>query len=229
MPDATPRLSPLHDVHVAAGAAFTEFAGWSMPVRYSGDLAEHHAVRRAAGLFDLSHMAEILVLGPGRRGGARRRPARRAVEDAGRPREVHAAPERRGRGRGRPRRLPDGRGPLPRRRERREPGGRRRPPPRPGRRVRRPGPGRDGRHRPDRDPGPALAGDPAGGARLRRRRRGSDGGALPRAPDLAPQLPIPPREAGTGTPCSSPAPATPARTASSSTRRPRCCPGSGRS
>ena len=40
------------------------FAGWSMPVRYSGDLAEHHAVRNAAGLFDLSHMAEVLVLGP---------------------------------------------------------------------------------------------------------------------------------------------------------------------
>lgn len=59
-----PRPSPLHDVHVAAGAAFTEFAGWSMPVRYAGDLVEHHAVRTAAGLFDLSHMAEILVIGP---------------------------------------------------------------------------------------------------------------------------------------------------------------------
>ena len=58
------RQSPLHDAHVAAGAAFTGFAGWSMPVRYSGDLAEHHAVRNAAGLFDLSHMAEVLVLGP---------------------------------------------------------------------------------------------------------------------------------------------------------------------
>ena len=64
MSDPTPRLSPLHDVHVAAGAAFTEFAGWTMPVRYSGDLAEHRAVRTAAGLFDLSHMAELLVLGP---------------------------------------------------------------------------------------------------------------------------------------------------------------------
>lgn len=64
MSDPNPRPSPLQDVHAAAGAAFTEFAGWSMPVRYSGDLAEHHAVRRAAGLFDLSHMAEILVLGP---------------------------------------------------------------------------------------------------------------------------------------------------------------------
>ncbi|NRD08117.1 glycine cleavage system aminomethyltransferase GcvT [Rathayibacter agropyri] len=58
------RYSPLHEVHVAAGAAFTDFAGWQMPVRYSGDLVEHHAVRTAAGLFDLSHMAEILLVGP---------------------------------------------------------------------------------------------------------------------------------------------------------------------
>lgn len=56
--------SPLHDIHVAAGAAFTDFAGWQMPVRYSSDLAEHAAVRTAAGLFDLSHMGEILVVGP---------------------------------------------------------------------------------------------------------------------------------------------------------------------
>ncbi|QHC67142.1 glycine cleavage system aminomethyltransferase GcvT [Rathayibacter sp. VKM Ac-2759] len=70
-PDATPvaeaaepLYSPLHEVHVAAGASFTDFAGWQMPVRYSGDLAEHHAVRTAAGLFDLSHMGEILVVGP---------------------------------------------------------------------------------------------------------------------------------------------------------------------
>jgi aminomethyltransferase len=59
-----PRYSPLHAGHLAAGATFTDFAGWQMPVRYSSDLAEHHAVRTAAGLFDLSHMAEILVLGP---------------------------------------------------------------------------------------------------------------------------------------------------------------------
>jgi aminomethyltransferase len=56
--------SPLHHVHVAAGASFTDFAGWQMPVRYSSDLAEHRAVRSAAGLFDLSHMGEILVVGP---------------------------------------------------------------------------------------------------------------------------------------------------------------------
>lgn len=59
------RLSPLDAVHRAAGASFTDFAGWQMPVRYSSDLAEHHAVRTQAGLFDLSHMAEIRLDGPG--------------------------------------------------------------------------------------------------------------------------------------------------------------------
>ncbi|MGA1837872.1 glycine cleavage system aminomethyltransferase GcvT [Herbiconiux sp. 11R-BC] len=61
---SAPRYSPLHAVHVAAGATFTDFAGWQMPVRYSSDLAEHHAVRSSAGLFDLSHMAEFRVSGP---------------------------------------------------------------------------------------------------------------------------------------------------------------------
>ena len=57
------RFSPLHDLHVDAGASFTDFAGWQMPVRYTSDLAEHHAVRTAAGIFDISHMAEIEVRG----------------------------------------------------------------------------------------------------------------------------------------------------------------------
>ena len=56
--------SPLHDEHVALGAALVEFAGWDMPVRYAGDLAEHKAVRTAAGLFDISHMGEIAIRGP---------------------------------------------------------------------------------------------------------------------------------------------------------------------
>ena len=55
------RYSPLYEVHVAAGASFTDFAGWQMPVRYSGDLAEYHAVRTAAGLGGAG-------LGRGRRG-----------------------------------------------------------------------------------------------------------------------------------------------------------------
>ncbi len=59
MPD--PRSTVLHDRHAALGASFTDFGGWLMPVRYTSDLAEHHAVRSAAGLFDISHMAEFLV------------------------------------------------------------------------------------------------------------------------------------------------------------------------
>ena len=58
------RRSPLHDEHVALGATLTPFAGWDMPLRYTGDLAEHQAVRTAAGLFDLSHMGEIEIEGP---------------------------------------------------------------------------------------------------------------------------------------------------------------------
>ena len=58
------RETPLHAVHERLGASFTDFAGYQMPVRYSSDLAEHHAVRRGAGLFDLSHMAEIECEGP---------------------------------------------------------------------------------------------------------------------------------------------------------------------
>jgi aminomethyltransferase len=58
------RPTPLHDEHVALGATLVPFAGWSMPLRYSSDVAEHTAVRTAAGLFDLSHMGEIGVEGP---------------------------------------------------------------------------------------------------------------------------------------------------------------------
>ena len=50
------RKTPLHAVHVRMGARMVEFGGWEMPVRYSGDLEEHRAVRGAAGLFDLNHM-----------------------------------------------------------------------------------------------------------------------------------------------------------------------------
>ncbi|MCT1478522.1 glycine cleavage system aminomethyltransferase GcvT [Microbacterium sp. p3-SID336] len=60
-----PRYTPLRARHEALGASFTDFGGWQMPVRYTSDLAEHHAVRRAAGLFDISHMAEFTVRGAG--------------------------------------------------------------------------------------------------------------------------------------------------------------------
>ncbi|WP_300266379.1 glycine cleavage system aminomethyltransferase GcvT [Microbacterium sp.] len=57
------RFTPLRERHESLGASFTDFGGWQMPVRYTSDLAEHHAVRQAAGLFDISHMAEFLVAG----------------------------------------------------------------------------------------------------------------------------------------------------------------------
>lgn len=64
VPPVDERRSPLHQIHVDGGASFTDFAGWQMPVSYGSDLAEHHAVRNAAGMFDISHMAEIGVTGP---------------------------------------------------------------------------------------------------------------------------------------------------------------------
>ncbi|MGE0216520.1 glycine cleavage system aminomethyltransferase GcvT [Mycolicibacterium sp.] len=65
MTATTTQVSPLLDEHEILGASFTDFAGWQMPVKYGSELAEHHAVRQSAGLFDISHMGEILVEGPG--------------------------------------------------------------------------------------------------------------------------------------------------------------------
>jgi glycine cleavage system T protein (aminomethyltransferase) len=56
--------TPLHDEHVRLGARMVPFAGWDMPVQYAGVVEEHHAVRRAAGIFDVSHMGEMEVTGP---------------------------------------------------------------------------------------------------------------------------------------------------------------------
>ncbi|MFK0042472.1 glycine cleavage system aminomethyltransferase GcvT [Paenarthrobacter sp. NPDC090517] len=54
----------LYEEHKKLGASFTDFGGWQMPLKYSSELAEHHAVRKTAGLFDLSHMGEVWVTGP---------------------------------------------------------------------------------------------------------------------------------------------------------------------
>ncbi|MFI5006776.1 MAG: glycine cleavage system aminomethyltransferase GcvT [Solirubrobacterales bacterium] len=59
------RKTPLNAVHRESGARMVPFGGWDMPVEYSGLIAEHMAVRRAAGLFDVSHMGEFEVAGPG--------------------------------------------------------------------------------------------------------------------------------------------------------------------
>ena len=57
------RKTPLYDRHVAAGGKIVPFAGWLLPVQYSGVIAEHKAVRSACGLFDVSHMGELVLRG----------------------------------------------------------------------------------------------------------------------------------------------------------------------
>jgi aminomethyltransferase len=59
------RKTPLNDVHRESGARMVPFGGWDMPVEYSGTIAEHNAVRSAAGLFDVSHMGQFEVEGEG--------------------------------------------------------------------------------------------------------------------------------------------------------------------
>jgi aminomethyltransferase len=60
----TENYTALYEEHKKLGASFTDFGGWQMPLKYSSELAEHHAVRKSAGLFDLSHMGEVWVSGP---------------------------------------------------------------------------------------------------------------------------------------------------------------------
>jgi len=55
--------TPLHDSHQAMGARLVDFAGWDMPLHYGSQLEEHHAVRQDAGMFDVSHMLAIDILG----------------------------------------------------------------------------------------------------------------------------------------------------------------------
>jgi aminomethyltransferase len=55
--------TPLYDTHVAAGAKIVDFAGWQMPINYGSQIEEHHVVRRDAGMFDVSHMLAIDLVG----------------------------------------------------------------------------------------------------------------------------------------------------------------------
>ncbi|HEX9563174.1 MAG TPA: glycine cleavage system aminomethyltransferase GcvT [Gemmatimonadaceae bacterium] len=64
--DTSLRRTPFYDIHVALGGKMVPFAGYEMPVQYPGGItAEHKAVRERAGLFDVSHMGEFMVRGPG--------------------------------------------------------------------------------------------------------------------------------------------------------------------
>lgn len=62
---ATAQKTPLYEAHLRYGGRVIDFAGWLLPVQYSGILEEHRAVREKAGLFDVSHMGEVLVKGAG--------------------------------------------------------------------------------------------------------------------------------------------------------------------
>jgi aminomethyltransferase len=59
-----PQRTPLYDAHLAAGARIVDFAGWDMPIHYGSQLEEHHAVRKDAGMFDVSHMCALDLAGP---------------------------------------------------------------------------------------------------------------------------------------------------------------------
>jgi aminomethyltransferase len=61
--ETEPKKTPIYERHVAAGARMIPFAGWTMPVQYTGIIAEHKAVRSAAGLFDIGHMGQVDVTG----------------------------------------------------------------------------------------------------------------------------------------------------------------------
>lgn len=62
--DLDPKRTPLFDHHRKLSGKLVEFAGWHLPIQYSGIVQEHRAVRQAAGIFDVSHMGEIFVQGP---------------------------------------------------------------------------------------------------------------------------------------------------------------------
>jgi aminomethyltransferase len=58
-----PLRTPLYESHLAAGAKMVDFAGWEMPIHYGSQVEEHHAVRRDAGMFDVSHMCALDLVG----------------------------------------------------------------------------------------------------------------------------------------------------------------------
>src|SRR2546423_4759959 len=69
MTEAAQKKTPLYDEHVRLGAKMIPFGDWIMPVQYSGIIDEHQAVRKNVGVFDISHMGQLVAAGP--RAGAR--------------------------------------------------------------------------------------------------------------------------------------------------------------
>ena len=65
--ESAPRQTPLYDEHVRLGAKIVPFAGWLMPLQYTSIVEEHQVVRNNVGMFDISHMGQLIVDGPGAR------------------------------------------------------------------------------------------------------------------------------------------------------------------
>src|SRR5256714_3723641 len=65
MTEAAPKKTPLYEEHVRLGAKMIPFGDWSMPVQYSGIIDEHQAVRNNVGVFDISHMGQLVATGSG--------------------------------------------------------------------------------------------------------------------------------------------------------------------
>ncbi len=63
MDTSTLKQTPLYDEHIRLKGRMVPFTGYSLPVQYTGIVDEHHAVRKAVGLFDVSHMGELVVRG----------------------------------------------------------------------------------------------------------------------------------------------------------------------
>ena len=72
MSESNLRRTPLYAAHLEAGARMVPFGGWEMPVQYTGIVEEHRRVRSRVGLFDVSHMGEFEVDGPGALGAVQR-------------------------------------------------------------------------------------------------------------------------------------------------------------
>ena len=114
------RKTPLNAVHRESGARMVPFGGWDMPVEYSGLIAEHNAVRTAAGLFDVSHMGQFEVEGEGALAFLQRMTANNVAKLVDGQAQYSALPMPTGLPGGRHHRLPPLRAPLPRRGQRRE-------------------------------------------------------------------------------------------------------------
>src|SRR5436190_14003826 len=65
MSSSAQKKTPLYDEHVRLGARMIPFGGWLMPVQYTGIVDEHQSVRTAIGVFDISHMGQLIVSGVG--------------------------------------------------------------------------------------------------------------------------------------------------------------------